>query len=121
VHHGFYVGNSLVVHYGGLVRGLRAGPIEVVSVEQFTQGGLLRVVFASSPYFSGRRDCSARTISSWRGPRRHHQFQAAMPANDDSALRTCACPAVLLDALAAAYARAAVRQYLAELEAEEAR
>jgi hypothetical protein len=44
VHHGFYVGNSLVVHYGGLVRGLRAGPIEVVSVEQFTQGSLLRVV-----------------------------------------------------------------------------
>jgi Lecithin retinol acyltransferase len=28
VHHGIYVGNGLVVHYGGLVGGLRAGPIE---------------------------------------------------------------------------------------------
>ena len=53
VHHGIYVGNGLVVHYGGLVRGLRAGPIEVVSIEQFTQGRPLHVILASSPYFSG--------------------------------------------------------------------
>lgn len=52
-HHGIYVGNGLVVHYGGLVRGLRAGPIEVVSIEQFTQGRPLHVILASSPYFSG--------------------------------------------------------------------
>lgn len=53
VHHGIDVGNGLVVHYGGPVPGLRAGPIEVVSIEQFTQGRLLHVVLASSPYFSG--------------------------------------------------------------------
>jgi hypothetical protein len=36
------MGTGLVVHYGGLVRGLRAGPIEVVSIEQLTQGRPLR-------------------------------------------------------------------------------
>jgi Lecithin retinol acyltransferase len=52
VHHGIYVGNGQVVHYGGLVRGLRAGPIEAVSVEQFTQGRPLRVLFESSRFSS---------------------------------------------------------------------
>jgi hypothetical protein len=52
VHHGIYVGNGRVVHYGGLVRGLRAGPIEAVSIEQFTQGYPLQVLLGASPYFS---------------------------------------------------------------------
>lgn len=52
VHHGIYVGNGFVVHYGGLVRGLRAGPIEAVSIEQFRQGRPLQVLLESSPYYS---------------------------------------------------------------------
>jgi Lecithin retinol acyltransferase len=52
VHHGIYVGHGRVVHYGGLARGLRAGPIEVVSMSQFTQGRALRVLPESSPHFS---------------------------------------------------------------------
>jgi hypothetical protein len=50
------------VHYGGLVRGLRAGPIEAVSLEQFTQGRPLWVVFESSPYFSSA-EISQRALS----------------------------------------------------------
>ena len=34
------------------MRGLRAGPIEAVSIEQFTQGRALRVLLESSPCFS---------------------------------------------------------------------
>jgi hypothetical protein len=52
VHHGIYVGDDRVVHYGGLARGLRAGPIEVVSMEQFAQGRRLRVLSENSPCFS---------------------------------------------------------------------
>jgi len=52
VHHGIYVGNGQVVHYGGLVRGLRAGPVEAVSMEQFALGRPLRVLLESSPRFS---------------------------------------------------------------------
>ena len=52
VHHGIYVGNGRVVHHGGLVRGLRAGPIEAVSLQEFTQGRPLWLVFESSPYLS---------------------------------------------------------------------
>ena len=52
VHHGIYVGNGRVVHYGGLVHGLRAGPIEAVSIEQFTQGRTVRILLASPTCFS---------------------------------------------------------------------
>lgn len=51
-HHGIYVGSGRVVHYGGLARGLRAGPIEVVSLEEFTQGRPLKVLFESLRFSS---------------------------------------------------------------------
>jgi hypothetical protein len=38
VHHGIHVGNGRVVHYRGLSRGLRAGPVEEVSLEEFARG-----------------------------------------------------------------------------------
>src|SRR5262245_38812414 len=37
-HHGIYVGGGRVIHYAGLARGLRRGPVEEVSLEQFAHG-----------------------------------------------------------------------------------
>jgi hypothetical protein len=37
-HHGLYVGQGRVIHYAGLARGLRPGPVEEVSLEQFARG-----------------------------------------------------------------------------------
>lgn len=38
MHHGIYVGDDKVVHYGGLARGQLRGRIEEVSLEQFAYG-----------------------------------------------------------------------------------
>lgn len=37
-HHGIYVGDGKVVHYAGLCRSLRRGPVEEISVERFAGG-----------------------------------------------------------------------------------
>ena len=37
-HHGIYVGWGRVAQYGGLVHGLRRGPVEEVSLSQFAHG-----------------------------------------------------------------------------------
>jgi len=37
-HHGIYVGRGRVIHYAGLARGLRPGPVEEVSLEGFAHG-----------------------------------------------------------------------------------
>jgi hypothetical protein len=42
-HHGIYVGNGRVIHYAGLARGLRRGPVEDVSLEDFAHGHEIRV------------------------------------------------------------------------------
>jgi hypothetical protein len=42
-HHGIYVGDGRVVHYAGLARGLRLGPVEDVSLENFAHGRGVRV------------------------------------------------------------------------------
>jgi hypothetical protein len=42
-HHGIYVGNGRVIHYSGLARGLRRGPVEDVSLEDFGHGHEIRV------------------------------------------------------------------------------
>jgi Lecithin retinol acyltransferase len=44
-HHGIYVGKRRVVQYGGLSLGLHRGPVEEVSLSQFTQGREIRVRF----------------------------------------------------------------------------
>jgi len=38
VHHGIYVGRGMVVHYAGLSRFLRAGPVEEVPMSRFSMG-----------------------------------------------------------------------------------
>jgi Lecithin retinol acyltransferase len=42
-HHGIYVGDGKVVHYRGLSRGWRAGPVEEVSLAEFARGRPVRV------------------------------------------------------------------------------
>lgn len=53
IHHGIYLGNGLVAHYRGFEHGLRIGPIETVSIEQFTRGHPLRVLLEATSRFSG--------------------------------------------------------------------
>jgi Lecithin retinol acyltransferase len=42
-HHGIYVGDGKVVHYPGLSRGWRGGPVEEVSLAEFARGRRVRV------------------------------------------------------------------------------
>jgi len=51
-HHGIYVGDGNVVHYRGLSRGWRAGPVEEVSLAEFARGRPVRV----RPHMSARFD-----------------------------------------------------------------
>ena len=37
-HHGIFVGNGTVVHYSGLSDGLNPGPVEAVTLTEFTNG-----------------------------------------------------------------------------------
>lgn len=37
-HHGIYVGNGWVVHYSGLADGIATGPVEEVTLDEFTNG-----------------------------------------------------------------------------------
>src|SRR5580692_2557019 len=50
-HHGIYVGGGKVVQYGGLSWGLRRGPVEEVSVAQFSQGRPVWVRVLGSHWF----------------------------------------------------------------------
>jgi hypothetical protein len=42
-HHGVHVGNGRVIHYSGLSRGWRGGPVEEVSLAEFARGHRIRV------------------------------------------------------------------------------
>src|SRR5512145_366990 len=42
-HHGIHMGNGRVVHYSGLSRGWRGGPVEEVSLAEFARGRRVRV------------------------------------------------------------------------------
>ena len=50
-HHGIYVGGGKVVHYAGLARGLRRGPVEEVSLDRFTSGRSVWVVAGAPSTF----------------------------------------------------------------------
>ena len=53
-HHGIYVGAGHVVHYAGLSRRLRRGPVEEISLTRFAAGHRVRVVSGVPPKFEGR-------------------------------------------------------------------
>lgn len=43
-HHGIYVGRGMVVHYSGLSRLLRPGPVEEVTMRRFSMGRPIQIV-----------------------------------------------------------------------------
>jgi len=51
MHHGIYVGDDKVVHYRGLSRGWRAGPVEEVSLAEYARGRPVRVRTPSGARF----------------------------------------------------------------------
>jgi hypothetical protein len=53
-HHGIYAGVGKVVHYAGLSRGLRRGPVEEISLSRFAAGHPVSVVSGMPPKFEGR-------------------------------------------------------------------
>lgn len=57
-HHGLYIGNDRagkhsVIHYSGLATGLEAGPIEIVSLDQFCVGKGYHVYYHRRRMYSG--------------------------------------------------------------------
>jgi Lecithin retinol acyltransferase len=52
-HHGIYAGVGQVVHYAGLSRGLRGGPVEETSPSRFAAGHPVSVVSGIPPRFEG--------------------------------------------------------------------
>jgi HRAS-like suppressor 3 len=52
-HHGIYAGVDKVVHYAGLSRGLRRGPVEEISLSRFAAGHPVSVVSGMPPKFEG--------------------------------------------------------------------
>jgi len=61
-HHGIYVGAGRVVHYGGLARSWRRGPVEEVSLEHFAAGRPVRVKPAAGTRY-GSAEIIARARS----------------------------------------------------------
>ena len=53
-HHGIYVGASQVVHYAGLARGLRRGPVEEISLSSFAPGHAVGVIAGVPQKFDAR-------------------------------------------------------------------
>jgi HRAS-like suppressor 3 len=53
-HHGIYAGVGRVVHYAGLSRGLRRGPVEEISLSRFAAGHRVSVMSDVAPKFEGR-------------------------------------------------------------------
>src|SRR5579863_6531832 len=53
-HHGIYVGASQVVHYAGLARGLRRGPVEEISLSSFAAGHAVGVIAGVPQKFDAR-------------------------------------------------------------------
>jgi hypothetical protein len=56
LHHGIYVGARKVVHYSGLVHGLRRGPVEEVPFAHFARGQ--RVWVRSDALWQAHRGCA---------------------------------------------------------------
>ena len=52
MHHGIYVGRGMVVHYAGLSRFLRSGPVEEVMMSRFSMGRAVRTIEYSESKYS---------------------------------------------------------------------
>jgi hypothetical protein len=60
-HHGIYVGSGRVIHYSGFSRGVRRGPVEETSLEQFAQGHAIHIRRDTRLYFHGEIIARARS------------------------------------------------------------
>jgi hypothetical protein len=69
-HHGIYVGRGRVVQYGGLSLGLRRGPVEEVTLSQFSSGRTTWI--RSSESQAVNRDEVVRRALSRLGENRYH-------------------------------------------------
>ncbi len=62
VHHGIYAGGGRVVHYAGLNRFLRRGPVEETSFERFARGRSVAIKdTAAARYAAAERVARARS------------------------------------------------------------
>ena len=52
-HHGIYIGHGQVVHYAGLAHRWRRGPVEVVTLSEFSHGRAIHVRWTPSPAYIG--------------------------------------------------------------------
>ncbi|RQP27045.1 lecithin retinol acyltransferase family protein [Burkholderia ubonensis] len=52
-YHGIYIGGGKVIHYAGLSRRFRSGPVEVVSVDCFVAGAGLAIIQHDCAPYSG--------------------------------------------------------------------
>ncbi len=52
-HHGIYVGDGMVVHYSGLANGMNTGPVEEVTLTEFTGGNGYSVSKHENAKYSG--------------------------------------------------------------------
>jgi len=53
VHHGIYAGDGRVIHYAGLYRGFRRGPVQEISLAEFGRGRGVHPMPASAAQFVG--------------------------------------------------------------------
>ncbi|HWS65961.1 MAG TPA: lecithin retinol acyltransferase family protein [Steroidobacteraceae bacterium] len=53
-HHGIYAGHGSVVHYAGLARDFRPGPVEEVPLERFANGRPIHIECRSTPALNDR-------------------------------------------------------------------
>jgi hypothetical protein len=70
IHHGLYVGNGRIIHYPGLIRGLRRRAVEEVSLAEFARGRPVAVRTDSSTRFD--REDVVRRARSRLGENRYH-------------------------------------------------
>ena len=70
LHHGLYVGHGRVVHYPGLIRGLRRRAVEEVSLAEFARGRPVAVRTDSRMRFD--REDVVRRARSRLGENRYH-------------------------------------------------
>jgi lecithin:retinol acyltransferase len=70
IHHGLYVGQGRVVHYPGLIRGLRRRAVEEVSLAEFARGRPVAVRTDSRTRFD--REDVVRRARSRLGENRYH-------------------------------------------------
>lgn len=54
-HHGIYAGAGRVIHYAGLSRSLRRGPVEEVSLERFANGRGFQIKHHGATRFTGQQ------------------------------------------------------------------